>query len=87
MFRFSPVGEESSLLAPGVWNKEQNSAVCADAVGVVDAAAGTTVHCEAAGPQTALKGLRLRVSSPSSPQGNTKLTVMEESRHRGRGFP
>lgn len=60
--------------------KEQNSTLCADAVGVVDSAEGTTVHCEA------LKGLpwlHLHVSSPSTPKGNTKLTVMEQSRHRG----
>lgn len=33
-----------------------------------------------------LKGLpwlHLHVSSPSSPKGNTKLTAMEQSRHRG----
>lgn len=59
----------SAALTSGI--KQQNSTLCADAVGVVDSVEATTVHCEAAGPQAPLKGLpwlHLHVSSPSTPE-------------------
>lgn len=78
----------SAALTPGT--TQQNSTLCAGAVGVVDSVEATTVHCEAAGPQAPLKGLPpgsiCMSPPPPPPKGNAKLTVMEQSRHRRCGF-